>query len=180
MMIALTKPKYVIPLHGETRMLHQHAKLAKEMGVDPRNIVVSGIGHVIEVGPKSIRENGEVMAGKVLVDGSGVGDVGSVVLRDRKHLADEGMLVVIMTMSSEDGNMVSDPEIITRGFVYIKEAEGLMEEMKRVVNESVASCEKRRITDWAGIKGQVKSNLSGYLYKTTRRSPMILPVIIEV
>ena len=180
MMIALTKPKYVIPLHGETRMLHQHAKLAKEMGVDPRNIVVSGIGHVIEVGQKSIRENGEVMAGKVLVDGSGVGDVGSVVLRDRKHLADEGMIVVIMTMSTEDGNMVSEPEIITRGFVYIKEAEGLMEEMKRVVNESVASCEKRRIRDWAGIKGQVKSNLSGYLYKTTRRSPMILPVIIEV
>ena len=180
MMIALTKPKYVIPLHGETRMLHQHAKLARDMGVDPRNIIVSGIGHVIEISPKHIRENGEVTAGRILVDGSGVGDVGSVVLRDRKHLADEGMIVVIMSMSGETGTLVSEPEIVTRGFVYIKESEGLMDEMKRVVNESILACERQRITDWSSIKGKVKGNLSGYLYKTVRRSPMILPVIIEV
>jgi len=180
MMLALTKPTYVIPLHGETRMLHQHAKLAREMGVESKNILVSGIGHVIELSPKSIKENGEVPSGRVMVDGSGVGDVGSVVLRDRKHLADEGMIVVIMTMSSEDGALISDPEIITRGFVYIKEAEDLMGELKRVVLESLVSCEAQRITDWSSIKGKVKSNLSGYLYKTIRRSPMILPVIIEV
>ena len=180
MMIALTKPKFFIPLHGETRMLYQHAKLAKDMGIDPANIVVSGIGRIIELSADSIRENGEVPAGRILVDGSGVGEVGSVVLHDRKHLADEGMIVVIMTMSGEDGTMVSAPEIITRGFVYLKEAENLMEEMKRVVVESIVSCENQRITDWSSIKGKVKSNLSGYLYKNTRRSPMILPVIIEV
>ncbi len=180
MMIALTKPKFFIPLHGETRMLHQHAHLAKEMGVDPANIIVSGIGHVIELTADSIRENGEVPAGRILVDGSGIGEVGSVVLHDRKHLADEGMIVVIMTMSGEDGTMVSAPEIITRGFVYLKESEDLMEEMRRVVHESIVSCENQRITDWSTIKSKVKSNLSGYLYKNTRRSPMILPVIIEV
>ena len=180
MMIALTKPKFFIPLHGETRMLYTHAALAKEMGVDPANVVVSGIGHVIELTPDSIRENGEVPAGRILVDGSGVGEVGSVVLHDRKHLADEGMIVVIMTLSGEDGTMVSAPEIITRGFVYLKESEDLMEEMRRVVHESIVSCENQRITDWSTIKSKVKSNLSGYLYKNTRRSPMILPVIIEV
>ena len=180
MMLALTRPTYFIPLHGETRMLYQHAKLAKEMGVEPKNVLVSGIGHVIELSGKSIRENGSVPSGEVFVDGSGVGDVGSVVLRDRKHLADEGMIVVIMTVSAEDGSTVSPPEIISRGFVYLKEADGLMEEMKRVVNESIASCESLRITDWSSIKGKVKGNLSGYLYKTTKRSPMILPVIVEV
>ena len=180
MMIALTKPKFLIPLHGETRMLHQHAHLAKEMGVDPAGIIVSGIGHVIELTADSIRENGEVPAGRILVDGSGIGEVGSVVLHDRKHLADEGMIVVIMTMSGEDGTLVSAPEIITRGFVYLKESEDLMEEMRRVVHESIVSCENQRITDWSSIKSKVKSNLSGYLYKNTRRSPMILPVIIEV
>ena len=180
MMIALTKPKYVIPLHGEIRMLHRHAHLAREMGVDPRNILVSGIGHVIELTGKGIRENGEVTAGKVLVDGSGVGDVGSVVLRDRRHLADEGMIVIIMSMSSETGALINEPEIVTRGFVYIKENDSLMTELRRVVAESIRSCEVSRITDWAGIKGRVKTNLSGYLYKSVRRSPMILPVIIEV
>ena len=180
MMIALTKPKFVIPLHGETRMLYKHAALAREMGVDPKNILVSGIGHVIELTQKSVKETGEVTAGQVLVDGSGVGDVGSVVLRDRRHLADEGMIVVIMTMSSESGALVSEPEIVTRGFVYIKEAEDMMGELKRVVNETIRSCETHRITDWAGIKGRVRGNLSGYLYKNTRRSPMILPVIIDV
>ena len=180
MMIALTKPQYVIPVHGETRMLHQHAKLAKEMGVAPKNVLVTGIGHVIELTEKGIKENGEVPSGRVLVDGSGVGDVGSVVLRDRKHLADEGMIVVIMTMSEEDGSLVSEPEILTRGFVYLKEADSLLGELKRVVYESIMQCESQRITDWSSIKGKVKGNLSGYLYKTTKRSPMILPVIIEV
>ncbi len=180
MMIALTRPQYVIPLHGETRMLHKHAKLARDMGIDPRNILVSNIGHIIELTPKSIRENGEVTAGRVLVDGSGVGDVGSVVLRDRKHLADEGMIVVIMTMSGETGAPVSEPEIITRGFVYIKESDELMGEMRRVVNESLRACERQHTTDWSTIKAKVKGNLSGYLYKSIRRSPMILPVIIEV
>ncbi len=180
MMLALTKPRYFIPLHGEVRMLCKHAEIAKDMGVAPKNVLVSGIGHVIELSGKTIRENGSVPSGKVFVDGSGVGDVGSVVLRDRKLLADEGMIVVIMTMSAEDGSIITTPEIITRGFVYVKESEHIMEELNRVVMESIISCENQHISDWATIKSRVKSNLSGYLYKTTRRSPMILPVIIEV
>ena len=180
MMLALTKPKYVIPLHGETRMLYCHAQLARGMGIAPNNVLVSGIGHIIELTPDSIRENGEVPSGKVLVDGTGVGDVGSVVLRDRKHLADEGMIVVVMTMSGEDGALISEPEIVTRGFVYSKEATDMLAELRRVVNESLEQCSAQRITDWSTIKGKVKSNLSGYLYKATKRSPMILPVIIEV
>ncbi len=180
MMLALTKPRFFIPVHGETRMLYKHAELAKSMGIPSKNIVISGIGHVIELTQKSIRENGAVTAGQVLVDGTGIGDVGAVVLRDRKHLADEGMIVVILTMSSEDGSIITDPEIITRGFVYIKESDHLMDELQRVVGESLTSCRRHHITDWATIKGKVKTNLSGYLYKTTRRSPMILPVIVEV
>ncbi len=180
MMLALTKPKFFVPLHGEARMLCKHAELAKNMGVESKNIIVSGIGHVIEMTGKTIKENGIVPSGHILVDGIGVGDVGSVVLRDRKHLADEGMIVVIMTMSAEDGYLTAEPEIITRGFVYVKEADELMEELRRVVMESFMSCSNQRISDWSAIKSRVKSNLSGYLYKHTRRSPMILPVIIEV
>ena len=180
MMIALTKPKYFIPVHGEIRMLHKHAKIAQEMGVDSKDTIVSGIGHVIEVTQKSVKENGIVPSGKILVDGTGVGDVGAVVLRDRKHLADEGMIVVIISISSNDRSVISTPEIITRGFIYVKESDDVMDELHRVVAESIEACESQHITDWQTIKGKVKSNLSGYLYKNTRRSPMILPVIIEV
>ena len=180
MMIALTKPQYFIPVHGEHRHLRTHAELAKQMGIPAKNIVISEIGRVIEVGKRSAKLNGTVPSGSVLVDGMGVGDVGSVVLRDRKHLATDGMVVVVMTLSSEDYSLVSGPDIITRGFVYVKEADELMDELKRVVIESLDSCEMRNIRDWATIKGRVKANLSGYLYKTTKRSPMILPVIMEV
>ena len=180
MMLALVRPKFFVPVHGETRMLFKHAELARGMGVESKNIIVSGIGHVIEMTGKTVKENGCVPAGQVLVDGTGVGDVGSVVLRDRKHLADEGMIVVIMTMSSEDGSIVSEPEIITRGFVYVKESDQLMDELRRVVSESISGSGRERTRDWGSIKSRVKSNLSGYLYKHTRRSPMILPVIIEV
>ena len=180
MMLALTKPRFVIPLHGEVRMLHRHAKLAREMGVDPKNILVTDIGHVIEMTPKSLKVTGTVTSGQILVDGSGVGDVGSVVLRDRKHLADEGMIVVVLSMSADSGRLLSEPEFVTRGFVYIKEAEDLMGEMRRVVHESLRACEQARISDWSSIKTKVKANLSGYLYKSIRRSPMILPVIVEV
>ncbi len=180
MMLALTQPKYFMPVHGEYRHLCKHAELAREIGVAPNNIIIGENGRVVEITKRSIRLGGTVTAGKVLVDGTGVGDVGSVVLRDRKHLADEGMIVVVMTLSSEDSSLVSGPDIITRGFVYVKESESIMDEMKRVVLESLESCDSQRITDWASIKAKVKQNLSGYLYKTTKRSPMILPVITEV
>jgi ribonuclease J len=179
-MLALTKPQFFVPIHGEYRMLVRHTELAKEMGVKPNNTVIAGVGEVIEVSPKRIQKNGTVPSGRVLVDGTSENGLENVVLRDRQHLAQDGMLVVIMTMSSQDGSLISDPEIITRGFVYVKDNAQLMEEMRRVVFESLESCERQHITDWAGIKGRVKTNLTGYLYKVTRRSPMILPVIMEV
>ena len=180
MVYALTRPHFFIPVHGERHMLHKHAQLAVSMGHDPKNMIVGENGRVIEITGKSIRPGDTVPAGKVLVDGMGVGDVGSVVLRDRKHLADEGMVVVVMTLSGEDASLISGPDVISRGFVYEKENDQLMEELKRVATESIDYCMDHRITDWAGIKGRVKSNLSGYLYKTTKRSPMILPIIMEV
>ena len=180
MIFALTQPKFFIPVHGEHRHLRRHVVLAKQMGIEGRNAVVAETGQVIEITKKSIRTNGTVPTGKVLVDGSGVGDVGSVVLRDRRHLAQDGMVVVVITLSSEDGSPVTDPDIITRGFVYVKESEQLIEELKRVVNETIDCCDKSNITDKASMKAKVKANLSGYLYKTTKRSPMILPVITEV
>ncbi|MDD6159552.1 MAG: ribonuclease J [Oscillospiraceae bacterium] len=177
---ALVKPKYFIPVHGEQRMLKTHAKLAKSMGMDPRNIVISDVGKVIELSHKEIKLNGTVPAGKVFVDGYGVGDVGAVVLRDRQHLAQDGMIVVVATMSAEDGLLISGPDIITRGFVYVKESEELMEELRRVAMEALNDCQDRNIRDWSSIKSTIKSNLSNYLYKTTKRNPMILPVIMEV
>ena len=180
MMIALLRPKFFMPVHGEQRHLQMHAKLAKTMGISPNNLVIGDVGRIVELSKKSIKLGGSVPSGKVLVDGTGVGDVGSVVLRDRRHLAQDGMLVVIMTLSSEDSSLISGPDIVTRGFVYVKEADGLMDELRRVTLESLESCYHSNITDWASIKAKVKANLSGYLYKQTKRSPMILPVITEV
>ena len=181
MMLALIRPKYFIPVHGEYRMLVKHAELGKEMGVGPKNVVVAENGSVIEITKKGIKCEDSVPAGAVLLDGSGgIGEVGSVVMRDRRKLAEDGMIVVVLPYSSYDHRLLADPEIITRGFIYVKEAEEMMEELKRVTLESVDACEAQRIHDWTTIKARVKSNLSGYLYKTTKRSPMILPVISEV
>ena len=180
MVLALTKPKYFIPVHGEYRMLVKHAELGRLMGVKPQNIVIAENGKVIEISKKGIRCEETVQAGAVMLDGSGTGEVGSVVMRDRHRLAEDGMIVVVLPYSSDDRKLLSDPEIITRGFIYVKEAEAMMDELKRVTLESVAACEEQRVTDWTAIKNRVKSNLSGYLYKTTRRSPMILPVISEI
>ena len=180
MMLALTKPKYFIPVHGEYRMLVKHAAIGKMMGVQPKNIVIGENGKVIEITKKAITCENTVPSGAVLVDGSGVGEVGSVVMRDRHRLAEDGMVVVVMPFSSQDHVMIADPEIVTRGFIYVKEAEEMMDELKRVTLESVAACEAQHISDWTTIKSKVKNNLSGYLYKTTRRSPMILPVITEI
>ena len=180
MILALTKPKYFIPVHGEHRMLVKHAEIGKLMGVLPKNVVVAENGKVIEITKKAIICQNSVQAGAVLVDGSGVGEVGSVVMRDRHRLAEDGMVVVVMPFSSQDHVLIADPEIVTRGFIYVKEAEAMMDELKRVTLESVSACEAQHVTDWTTIKSKVKNNLSGYLYKTTRRSPMILPVITEI
>ena len=175
---SLVKPKFFIPVHGEQRMLQIHGKLAREMGMDPNQILISDIGRVIEITPGSARLAGTVTAGQVFVDGYGVGDVGSVVLRDRRHLAEDGMIVVALSMSGENGELVSGPDIITRGFVYVKESEGLLEELRQVALEAIRGTNTR--TDWSAVKGAIKGDLSGYLYKKTKRSPMILPVIMEV
>jgi len=180
MVMALTKPKFFIPVHGEQRHLSTHAKIAKQMGIIPKNIMVSDIGHVVELNSKSISRNGTVPSGKVLVDGTGVGDVGSVVLRDRKHLAQDGMVVVIVNLSSEDGSLVTSPDILTRGFIYVKESEELMRELKEVVVETIEGCLAENVSDWAALRSSIKRSLSEHLYKKTKRKPMILPVITEI
>ena len=177
---ALTRPKFFIPVHGEQRHLQIHGKLAVAMGISPKNVRITEIGNVIELTSKQCKVNGFVPAGKVFVDGTGVGDVGSVVLRDRKHLAQDGMIVVCVNISSQDRSLISGPDIITRGFIYVKESEELMEELRNVALEAIDRCNRKHIRDWSAIKSAIKNDLSGYLFKTTKRNPMILPVIMEV
>ena len=177
---ALTQPRYFIPVHGEQRHLHKHARLAEMMGMSPKNVVIADLGKVIECTTKSCKINGTVTAGKILVDGTGVGDVGSVVLRDRKHLAQDGMIVVCVNLSSEDGSVLSGPDIISRGFVYMKDNEDLMEAMRMVASHALETCQMRHISDWATIKSTIKNELGQFLYKNTKRNPMILPVIMEI
>ncbi len=176
----LVKPKFFIPAHGEQRHLRLHSRLAQQMGMNPRHIHIGEIGTVFELSGKTCKANGTVPAGKVFVDGTGVGDVGSVVLRDRKHLAQDGMIVVCVNLSSQDGAVLSGPDIITRGFIYVKESEALMEDLREVAMEAIERCQRKRIRDWSAIKTAIKNDLSGYLYKQTKRNPMILPVIMEI
>ncbi|MBR2309668.1 MAG: ribonuclease J [Oscillospiraceae bacterium] len=177
---ALCKPAFFIPVHGEQRHLQIHGKLATMVGTPAKNIRIVELGNVLEFTRKSCKVNGSVTAGKVFVDGTGVGDVGSVVLRDRKHLAQDGMIVVCVNISGQDGSIISGPDIITRGFIYVKESEELMEELRNVALEAIERCERKRIRDWTAIKAAIKNDMSSYLYKTTKRNPMILPVIMEV
>ncbi len=177
---ALCKPKFFLPVHGEHRHLQIHGKLAVAMGLSPKNVRIGEIGSVFEFTGKTCKANGTVPAGKVFVDGTGVGDVGSVVLRDRKHLAQDGMIVVCINIDAQDGDLISGPDIITRGFIYVKESEELMEELRGVVLEAIDRCHRKRIRDRNTLKSAIKNDLSGYLFKTTKRNPMILPVIMEV
>ena len=176
----LVKPKFFLPIHGEQRMLQIHSKLAQAMGMNPKNILIGEIGTVFELTGKTCKVKGTVPAGRVFVDGTGVGDVGSVVLRDRKHLAEDGMIVVVVNLSSEDGSVITGPDIITRGFIYVKESEDLMQALEEVAMEAIDRCQRKHIRDWAAIKSAIKNDLSGYLYKATKRNPMILPVISEI
>ena len=177
---ALCKPTFFVPVHGEQRHLQIHSKLAVQMGTPAKNIRIAEIGSVLEFSKKQCKLSGTVTAGKVFVDGTGVGDVGSVVLRDRKHLGQDGMLVVCVNISSQDGSVITGPDIITRGFIYVKESEELMEELRSVAMEAIERCSRKRVRDWTAIKTAIKNDLSGYLFKTTKRNPMILPVIMEI
>ncbi len=180
LMHALIKPKYFMPVHGEFRHLKQHAELAKNMGMKKENIFVMSIGDVLELSKEGAKINGTVPAGRVLVDGLGIGDVGNIVLRDRKHLSQDGLIVVVVTMDKESGTVIAGPDIISRGFVYVRESEDLIEEAKDIVKEALIKCEEKKITEWSYMKSLIKDTLKDYLWQKTKRSPMILPIIMEV
>ena len=181
LMLNLLKPKFFIPVHGEHRMLVKHAELAKEMGIPSQNIFVAENGMVMEFTKRHGRLAGRVPAGRILVDGLGVGDVGNIVLRDRKQLSQDGILIVVVTISKEAaGMLVAGPDIVSRGFVYVRESEKLMEEAKAKVENALEKCFEKNITEWSAIKSQVRDALGKFLYEKTRRRPMILPIIMEV
>ena len=180
LMQSLVRPKFFIPVHGEYRHLKQHGELAVALGLPEENILIPENGGVIEVNRNSIRKNGTVNAGQVFVDGLGVGDVGNIVLRDRKHLSQDGILTVVVTLSKENNSIIAGPDIISRGFVYVRESEGLMDEAKDIVRDVLRECEESNITDWASLKSKVRDELRSYLYEKTKRKPMILPIIMEI
>ena len=180
LMLNLIKPKYFIPIHGEYRMLRLHAKLGEAIGMDRDNIFVIDNGDTIEVQGGVARKGSKVQAGNVLIDGLGVGDVGNIVLRDRKLLSQDGILVVVVTLSKADGKIVSGPDIISRGFVYVRESEGLLDEANRIVTSTLNKLMNDKVNEWASLKTNVKDALGRYLYEQTRRRPMILPIIMEV
>ncbi|WP_019910474.1 ribonuclease J [Paenibacillus sp. HW567] len=180
LMLNLMKPKYFIPIHGEYRMQRKHALLAESVGVDPSNIFITELGEVIEIFGGAARRAGKVTAGNVLIDGLGVGDVGNIVLRDRKLLSQDGILVVVVTLSKQNGAIVSGPDIISRGFVYVRESEGLLDEANRIVSGTLQRLMSEKVNEWASLKTSVKDSLGRFLYEQTRRRPMILPIIMEV
>jgi len=180
LIIGLAKPKYFVPVHGEVKHLRQARVLGERMGIDKKNIFVLDTGNVLEMSNSDAKISGSVPSGYVLVDGLGVGDVGNIVLRDRKHLAQDGLIVVVVTMDKASGTIVSGPDVISRGFVYVRESEDLMEEIKTVATEALVSATENHRNDWNSIKQQVKSALGNYLYAKTKRRPMLLPVIMEV
>ena len=180
LILALTKPKYFIPVHGEYRQLRAHSETAQSMGISPDNIFMLTNGRVLEVNEYEAKFTSTVPSGKVLVDGLGVGDVGNIVLRDRQHLAQDGLIIIVLTMDSQTGEVVAGPDVISRGFVYVRESESLMDDVKSVVRHEISLCEERGIRDWATIKSSVKENLRDYLFIKTKRNPMIIPIIMEV
>ncbi len=180
LMYALTKPKYAIPVHGEYRHLKRHAELAVEMGVEKENVKLLSTGDVLEIGENTFKVTGKVPAQGILVDGLGVGDVGNIVLRDRQHLSQNGLLIVVITLEKESNQLIAGPDIVSRGFVYVRESETLMDECREVVYEALDNCLTRGISDWGKIKASVKDSLGEFLWKRTKRSPMILPIITEV
>ena len=180
LMHRLVRPKFFMPAHGEYRMLKIHAELAEELGMPSQNIFVNKTGDVLEIDRNSAKVTGTIPTGNVLVDGLGVGDVGNIVLRDRKHLSEDGLMIVVVTISKEDGRVLAGPDIISRGFVYVRESEDLMDGAKNVIKDVLRDCEDRNIKEWAYLKNNIKESLKEYLYQKTKRNPMIIPIIMEV
>ena len=180
LILALSKPKYFIPVHGEYRQLIAHSETAQSMGIDKDNIIMLSNGRVLEISEDGAYLTTSVQSGRILVDGLGVGDVGNIVLRDRQHLSQDGLIVIVLTMDSNTGEVVAGPDVISRGFVYVRESENLMDDVKSVVRHEIRKCEERGIRDWATIKSATRENLRDYIFMKTKRNPMIIPIIMEV
>lgn len=178
--LALTRPKYFMPVHGEHRHLIKHSEMAQTVGIDPKNIFIGDIGKVLELSAKGARFSGTVPSGNILIDGLSVGDVGSVVLRDRKHLAQDGLIAVIVTLDGTSGQMMTTPEIVTRGFVYVKDSEDMIGELRNAAKTALERCMREDVHDWATLKSSIKKDVSNLIFAKTKRSPMILPIITEV
>lgn len=180
MMISLVRPTYFIPVHGEYRHLYNHAYLAEDLGVKKKNIFITENGKSIELTKKSAQFGPVVSSGSILIDGLGVGDVGQVVLRDRKVLSSDGLFIVVMTINKDTKELIGEPDIISRGFIYMKESEDLLEEAREVVANMIDECGQKGISEWIPMKGKIKKGLNNFLYAKTKRSPMILPIIVEI
>ena len=179
-MIALSKPKYFIPVHGEYRHLIAHKETAKQLGYTENDTFIMKNGRILELNQEEAKFTGNVPVGKVMVDGLGVGDVGNIVLRDRQHLSSDGLIIVVLTIDSGSGEVVAGPDVISRGFVYVRESENLMDDVKQLLNELLGGAKTNELKDWATIKTLIKDNLKAYIYQKTKRNPMILPIIMEV
>ena len=180
LIMALVRPKYFIPVHGEYRQLMAHRDTAIEMGIAKENIFLTNNGRILEINENEAKFTGTVPAGRVMVDGLGVGDVGNIVLRDRQHLSQDGLIVIVMTMDNQTGEIVSGPDVISRGFVYVRESENLMEDVKSFIREEIHDLENRHVRDWSTIKSTLKDDLRDFVFDRTKRNPMILPIIMEV
>lgn len=180
LILSLVRPKYFIPVHGEYRQLRAHMETAKKFGIDEKNMFIMTNGRILELNQNDARLTGTVPSGRILVDGLGVGDVGNIVLRDRQHLSQDGLIIIVLTMNSATGEVVAGPDVISRGFVYVRESENLMEDVKNVIRDEITKCEQKHIKEWSVIKSSLKDNLRDYIYQKTKRNPMILPIIMEV
>lgn len=180
LMLTLVNPKYFVPAHGELRHLMKHAEIAESVGVARDNIFIMKNGNCLEISQKNAKFVGDVPSGNILVDGLGIGDVGNIVLRDRKHLSEDGLIVVVVTISKQEGKVLSGPDIISRGFVYVRESGDLMEDARNVVKATLDKCDRRTITDWTALKTNIREDLKGFLFNQTKRNPMILPIIMEI
>lgn len=176
---SLVKPKYAIPVHGEYRHLKAQSKLALELGIPKENIFILRSGEVLELNQEGAQQNGKVQTGAIMVDGLGVGDVGNIVLRDRQHLSEDGIIIVVLTLERRGNQLLSGPDIVSRGFVYVRESEDLMGEARVVVEDALDECLSHKVSDWGKIKNVIKDSLGGFVWKRTQRRPMILPIIME-
>ena len=180
LILTLAKPKYFLPVHGEYRQLLAHAQTARKLGISPQNIFITTNGRILELTENEAKLTGTVPTGKIMVDGLGVGDVGNVVLRDRQHLSQDGLIVIVLTLNSTTGEIIAGPDVISRGFVYIRESENLMEDIKKVIRLKVQELEEKKVTDWGTIKSIIRDELRDYIFQKTKRNPMLLPIIMEV